>query len=147
MCFWRLPFSENWFWQNSHWWGFSFRWTAMMCFWRLPFSENVSWQTPTHKASLSDGLPWCALDAAFLWKSIFTKLLLIRLLFQVDCRYVLLETAFLWKYILAKLLLMKLWCALDALEFSERKFLKPSPPPVFCRMCNLTLRGWPPPEG
>ena len=29
---------------KSQSWGFFFRWTAMMCSWRLPFSENLFWQ-------------------------------------------------------------------------------------------------------
>ena len=53
------------------------------------------------------------LEMAFLWKSILAKLILMRLLFQVDCHDVILETAFLWKSVLAKLTLMRLLFQVD----------------------------------
>ena len=65
------------------------------------------------EASLSGGLPWCAFGDCLSLKMFLGKLLLIRLLFQVNCRDVLLETALLWKSSLAKLTLMRLLFQMD----------------------------------
>ena len=57
--------------QNSHSWGFSFLWIALMCHWHWHFTESFNFKKITHEASHWGGLPLCTIGTGLSIKNIF----------------------------------------------------------------------------